>query len=477
VTGGPESRRPTRHAIVYPLAIALLLSGLLPSPSRGWQGLALTPLATGLAVPSRIAFPPDGSGRIFFLELKNGNIRIIEDDTLRTAPWAHLDVSTPGERGLLGIAFDPGFAVNGRVYVYYTAPGTVVMNRVVRLTDSAGVAATTGIVTLYEMPVATPCVTTFYHNAGALACPTPGELYISTGDNRCPQLSGATDDPRGKILRVDPRVPAPFNAVSSNPWYDDGDPATGNDDRIFASGLRNPYGMTVDSPTGDIYVTENGPDCNDEVNRIVSGADYGWRPECDAGPSHCSCPQDSPWVPPLWSVSPTVAPTGIVVCRGDLYPFPDGTLLFTSYNDGRIRGGTPGGDTLEAAVYSEPGLGALYDIAQGPEGDLFVSTSQAIYRVVPNVNGVAERETRTGRGDFTISSAPGGRSVTVRWDRAGTGRALLDVFDVTGRLVLRKETRTPIAEEIPVEGFSAGVYFVRASAPGKYLTGKFLVIK
>jgi len=453
-----------------------------PSSSHGWQGYSAIPVATGLAIPARLGFPPDGSGRIFFLELQTGNVRVIESDTLRDAPWAHLEVATGGERGMLGLAFDPGFSANGFVYIYYTAAGPTVVNRVVRLTDSAGIAAATGV-TLYEMPVSTPCVTTLYHNAGALACPSPDQLYISTGDNRCAQLSGLLDDPRGKILRVDPRIAAPSNAVASNHWYDDGDPATGNDDRIFASGLRNPYGLAVDPADLRVYVTENGPDCNDEVNRISNGHDYGWRPDCDTGFEHCSCSQDSPWTGPLWSITPTVSPTGIVVCRGaSRYPVPPGTLIFTSYNDGLIRQGVfDGDDSLVVSVFSNPGVGSLLDITLGPDSFLYVTSNQAVYRIEPITNDIATGGNRADGNRLIVSARPGAGTATVRYDLGGAGPVVMEMFDVTGREVVRRESRASGPgsryEHIPTDGFSTGTYFVRVRSRTSVLTGKFFIIK
>jgi len=463
-------------------ALAVVFLASVPPLSPARQAFTSTPVATGLAIPTRLGFPPDGSGRIFFLELQTGNVRIIESDTLRAEPWTHLGVSAGGERGLLGLAFDPGFPLNGFVYLYYTAAGPTVMNRVVRLTDSGGVAGS-AMLTLYESPVETPCGTTFYHNAGALVCPSPGELFISTGENGCVELAGRPDDPRGKILRVDPRIAGPDNAVAANAWFDDGDPATGNDDRIFAAGLRNPFGMSVDPADSRVYVTENGPDCNDEVNRISNGNDYGWRPECSTGPEHCACSRDSPWSGPLWSVTPTVAPTGIVVMRGtSRYPVPPGTLMFTSYNDGLIRQGVfHGDDSLGVSVFLNPGVGALLDIALGPDSFLYVTTNQAIYRIEPLANGVAGRPPAGEAPRILVSSGPEGGTATIRYEAGAGGPVVLEMFDVTGRVVLRRVDRSPgpgtRVERVGTDRFSSGVYFFRVTTAAEVLTAKLSIIR
>ena len=81
------------------------------------------------------------------------------------------------------------------------------------------------------------------------------------------------------------------------------------------------------------------------------------------------------------TITPTIAPTGLVVCNGTVYPELEGKLLFLSYNDGRIRAGTFAGDTLGVAVMADPGLGALFDIVRGPDGFLYVSTSTSVFRI------------------------------------------------------------------------------------------------
>ncbi len=464
------------------LSAALFVSALSSCPAQGVY--TISPVATGLAYPSRMAFAPDGSGRLFYLELKTGNVRVIRNDTLQAEPWARFNVSVEGERGLLGIAFDPGFAANGFVYIYYTAAESTVVNRVVRLTEAGDLADTASVVKLFEAPAQTPCGLFNNHNAGALAAGKDGELYISTGENRCPQLSQSLSDPRGKILRIDPNLPFPANGAASNAYWDDGDPLTGNDDRIYASGLRNPYGMTISPIDSALYVTENGPDCNDEINRVSNGRNYGWRPECDAGPTHCQCTQDSPYTPPLWKITPTIAPTGLVVYDGPVYPELYGKLLFLSYNDARIRVGTfiDGGDSLDVTVMAQPGLGALFDIVRGPDGYLYVSTSTAIYRLDPLPTGVSGGTNDGVAGSPGIfASQDGDDRATVEYVLPAASVISLRVYDILGRLAAEPDAgfRSAGVHRVSLDTrrLASGIYFVRLATESSVHQRKLTVTR
>lgn len=439
---------------------------------RSEGGYSLTTVAAGLDTPVRIAFAPDGSGRLFGLGLKTGDVEVIGGDSSQNGIWLHVDVSTQGERGLLGIAFDPDFVSNRFVYLYYTTGGPVVVNRVARYTEIAGRADTTTAMILYEAPVQTPCITTYYHNAGALTFGASGELYVSTGDNWCAEISAMADDPRGKILRIDPSSPAPCNGDPANVFFDDGDPSTGNDDRIFAKGLRNPFGLTFDMSDSTLFATENGPDCNDEINRVVNGADYGWRPGCNSGPDHCSCSQEIPYTPPLWAVTPTISPTGIVVYHGTAYPELDGNVIFTSYNDGAIRRGTfiDGGDSLDVEILFSPGAGSLLDVVRGTDGFLYVSGTDAIYRLDPLPTEIRETVTKSVGDRISAVHRSGHESrFRVRYTLTGEGEVRLALYDLLGRLVghLASGHHHPGIHEtfFSHEQIASGVYILRLSTP------------
>lgn len=444
------------------------------------------PVATNLNIPVRLAFPPDGSGRLFYLELFTGNVQVTGSDSARNGTWLHLDVAQVAERGLLGIAFDPAFASNHYVYIFYTTPADTPSNRVERYTEVNWRADTASRMLLYDQSVLTPCGIVRFHNGGSLAFGRDGKLYIGTGENGCPMLSPSTTSPRGKILRIEPHIPAPFNAVTTNPFYDDGNPSTGNDDRIYAKGFRNPFGMRLSPVDSVLYVTENGPDCNDEIDRVGAGRDYGWRPACDASaPNHCSCPQDSPYTKPLWRITPTIAPTGLTIYTGNRYPELTNKLIFVDNNRGYIWAGTfaqVGDSLLVDTAATPPGFGSLFDIAEGPDGYLYISHFDAIRRIVPLPAAVAAEVEQLPRS-LGIENFPNPFNPTTTFMVAlpFAAETVLSIFDLLGR---------PVAEVFRGEltagthtftwsgsNVSSGMYYYRLRAGGHEVTGRAMLLR
>ncbi|MCY4110587.1 MAG: PQQ-dependent sugar dehydrogenase, partial [Chloroflexi bacterium] len=172
--------------------------------------------------PVALAWTPDG--RLLYTE-KSGALRVVENGQLRDEPFAVFEVDDFFERGLLGLAVDPDFAANGYIYVYYTRADTA-GHRIVRLreVDGRGVEPTI----LLDEPNPTGAA---FHNGGNLHFGPDGYLYVTLGENHDSGLSQRLDTPLGKILRIDK---ADGRAPPDNPFYDDGDPASANDDRIWA---------------------------------------------------------------------------------------------------------------------------------------------------------------------------------------------------------------------------------------------------
>ncbi|MBI1805420.1 MAG: PQQ-dependent sugar dehydrogenase [Ignavibacteria bacterium] len=465
------------------LAILLIVFEFRGEKFFAQGSYTIQPVEVGLNIPVRFAFAPDSTGRTFYLELQTGNVKVIKGTVAQNGTWLHVDVATQGERGLLGIAFDPDFSNNRYVYVYYTAPFTTPRNRVERYTEVNFRADTSSRLLLYEQSVATPCGVYTNHNSGALVFGTDRKLYISVGENFCSQLAEDLSDPRGKILRIEPNVPSPNNAVTTNPFYDDGDPTTGYDDRIFAFGLRNSFGMTLNSFDSTIYATENGPDCNDEVNRILVGDDYGWRPECQTGPTHCSCAQDSPYKPPLWQITPTIAPTGIVVYHGTFYPELDGKILFVDYNFGSLRAGTltPAKDSLNVTIISQPGLGSLFDIVEGTDGYIYFSYASGISRLNPLSTGVANGNSPSTFFLRQNYPNPFNNSTVIEYEIPQESYVRIAVYDGIGKLITTLVDQHQPAGvyriQFDAKSLSSGVYFYTIKAGSFTDTKQLQLIK
>ena len=299
----------------------------------------------GLEVPWALAFAPDG--RLFVTE-RPGRIRVVRDGRLDPAPIATLRVAAVGEAGLMGLALDPGFAQNGHLYACYTAPATGglfggrVINRVVRLTLRDPGAGDERVI-LDGLPGAS------IHDGCRLKFGPDGKLYVTTGDAAEPRLSQRMDSLAGKILRLnaDGSIP-PDNPFPGSP--------------IYSLGHRNPQGIAWDA-AGRLFAAEHGPSGHDEVNWIRPGKNYGWPEVAGKG-------GEPRYVDPLIeSGSDTWAPSGIAALGSDLFVAGlRGRRLL------RIRLGpdlkVTGLEALLAGTH-----GRLRDVVVGPDGALYVTTS------------------------------------------------------------------------------------------------------
>ncbi len=325
--------------------------------------LTVATLATDLVAPWALAFAPDG--RIFVTE-RPGRLRVLTaDGELAPEPVTVIaDVAATGEGGLLGLALDPAFATNRRLYLYYTyrADGGL-RNRVVRYTETQGRLANRTVL-LENIPGAN------IHNGGRIAFGPDDKLYITTGDAAQAALAQDRDSLAGKILRINPDGSIP----KDNPFA--GSP-------VYSYGHRNAQGLTWHPESGQLYATEHGPSGNDEVNLIAPGANYGW-PEAQ-GEAH---PQ--PYVGPLVVYTPSVAPSGAVWYSSVLIPQWQDSLFFTTLRGRHLHRLTidpadPQGVVDQERLYDGE-YGRLRAVAQGPDGALYLLTSNRDGRGSPAPN-------------------------------------------------------------------------------------------
>jgi glucose/arabinose dehydrogenase len=225
-------------------------------------GFTDTQVAAGLRSPTAMAFAPDG--RLFVTE-QGGALRVIRNGTLLPAPFVTVTVNSSGERGLLGIAFDPDFTSNNFVYVYYTATTPNVHNRVSRFTASGDVAVAGSERILLDLE---PLGAT-NHNGGAIHFGPDGRLYIAVGENAVPNNAQSLNNRLGKILRIN----ADGSIPEDNPFFNT---AAGDNRSIWALGLRNPFTFAFDPLYGAMRVNDVGANSWEEVNDGVAGANYGW---------------------------------------------------------------------------------------------------------------------------------------------------------------------------------------------------------
>jgi aldose sugar dehydrogenase len=332
---------------------------------------------SGLNGPAGFTVSP--SGKIWFLERGTGRVKILNPKT----GGGHLFFDIPGvdgsgERGALGIALNRDWPDRKLVYVYVTrrASSTAPLeNQLVRIRDRNGRGTALRVLMRSRVGSATN------HNGGRILNGPDGKLYVVIGENADPANSqDLSNNLRGKILRVKAAGNrADGLAANNNPF--------GN--RVWAYGIRNSFGFTFDPRTGRLWETDNGPECNDELNVIVRGGNFGWGPDETCGGAAPGDTNNSGPAPrlPVFFFPSTIGITGAAFCEScGLGTANERKLFFGDVNDGLLRSvslnvarddvaGSP------ATVLSAPG-GAIYSMEVAPSGRIYFSDSSAIYRLV-----------------------------------------------------------------------------------------------
>ena len=361
-----------RHTVLR-AAAAVALAGLLAGcgdsgnaiegsavPSSGYT---VETVAQGLRVPWDMAFAPDG--RMFVTE-RPGRIRVVEDGELLDGPFAEVDVWAQSEAGLMGIALDPDFADNGRLYVCYTyiddQRGPT--NRVARLTEANGV-GTDHTVILDGIPGARN------HNGCRLRFGADDKLYVTMGDAQSEGNAQDPESPSGKVLRLN----ADGSAPTDNPFPNS---------LVYTLGHRNPQGIAWHPDTGEAFITEHGPSDNDEINVLRAGRNYGW-------PEVRGIRDNDGYEDPIIAYSPTLALAGATFYSGGPLPLHwTNSYFFTTLKAQHLRrlalaAGPNGAWTVvgqENLLENE--FGRLRSVVQGPDGYLYVTTSNRDGRGSPD---------------------------------------------------------------------------------------------
>jgi glucose/arabinose dehydrogenase len=226
-------------------------------------GFVQTTFASNIARPAAMEFAPDGR---LFVAQQGGALRVIKDGLLLPDPFVTLPVDSVGERGLLGVAFDPNFASNNYVYLYWTATSPTLHNRVSRFTASGDVAVAGSQVDILDLPNLSGATN---HNGGAIHFGADGKLYVAVGDNANSSNSQSMSTRLGKMLRINPDGSIP----TDNPFHGT---AAGDNRAIWATGLRNPFTFAVQPGTGRIFINDVGQVTYEEINDGRAGANYGW---------------------------------------------------------------------------------------------------------------------------------------------------------------------------------------------------------
>jgi glucose/arabinose dehydrogenase len=232
------------------------------APANLPPGFSETLIAPNLARPTAFELAPDG--RMFILE-QGGRVRVVSDSQLLPTPFVTLNVDERGERGLLGIAFDPQFATNQFVYLYYTTSTAPIHNRVSRFVANGNVAVPGSETVLLDLEN----LSATNHNGGAIHFGADGKLYVGVGENAVGANAQSLSNRLGKILRIN----ADGTIPSDNPFFTT---ASGANRAIWALGLRNPFTFAVQPGTGRIFINDVGAQSFEEINDGVAGGNYGW---------------------------------------------------------------------------------------------------------------------------------------------------------------------------------------------------------
>lgn len=356
---------------------AVAVSTLSPPVAAGWS---VEVYLSGLNVPIALAFATDG--RVFFAERLTGSIRIIENSAPLPTPFYTLsNTAIDGEWGLLGLALDPGFPSSPYVYAYHThddtANGTT-YNRIVRILANGNIGTSHTVILRLPNLSGIP-----YHSGGVIGFGPDGKLYALIGEDHSPAWAQNPLSLFGKVLRMNSDGSAP----SDNPYA--GDPAW--EPRVWTSGHRNMFGLAWHPTTGKAYLSENGPGCNDEVNLLARGGNFGWgtTQTCSTpppSPSNTNQDGPSPILPIHWWVG-TICPTNAAVYGGPLFPSWQGDLFIGDCNSGRLHRldlVPPGYDSVASdEIIVDLPLGEIvFDVEAGPDGAIWFTTGDTIYRLI-----------------------------------------------------------------------------------------------
>jgi glucose/arabinose dehydrogenase len=311
-----HTTRPARSRWLLRTAGALLLVGGVAAPASASAAApaavaATTVFSTGRQTVSAMAIAPDG--RVFYVGPGTGSVFVWSPKTARTRTFA----TVPGGSGGFGVTLSPTFATDHLLYAYVTVGGH---EQLVRYTDTRGNG--TGLRLLRDVgPVGTE------HTGGALVfSPSGKNLFLVVGDGGDPAQSQDPTVDHGKILRLTPLgAPAP-----GNPGFPDR--------AVWATGFRNSVGLAFDPRTAHLWESENGPECNDEINSIGGGKNYGWGPHevCDGTTRGTNQDGPSP-VQPAEVIADVVAPTGMTFCNGCGLAGAQGAMVYGRYVTSQLR--------------------------------------------------------------------------------------------------------------------------------------------
>lgn len=387
------------------------------------SGFAETQVVSGLSNPTAMAFAPDGR---IFVTLQGGQLRVVKNGALLPTPFLSLTVDSQGERGLLGVAFDPNFTANQYVYVYYTATTPTVHNRVSRFTANGDVMLAGSETVLLDLDNLSGATN---HNGGAMHFGADGKLYIAVGENANGANAQTLANLLGKILRMN----ADGSIPTDNPFYTT---ASGKNRLIWSLGLRNPFTFAFQNGTGRMFINDVGQSTYEEINDGVAGSNYGW--SLIEGKRTTQTPPAN-YRDPLHvfgHYGGALPVQGCAITGGAFYnparqQFPaeyNGTYFFADFCSNFIRRIDP--NNPDASIAFATGLSSPVDLAVDADGSLYYLQrgNGALYKIeytasqVPSIGTQPTSQTVSAGGSVTFTvTANGAPTLTYQWQRKNSG--------------------------------------------------------
>ena len=347
-------------------------------------------VANGISNPTVMEFAPDGR---LFVAQQNGALRIIENGVLLGTPAITLSVNSSGERGLLGIAFDPDFNNNHFIYLYYTL-ASATNNRISRFTVNGNTIALSSESVVLNLD---PLSSATNHNGGTIQFGPDGKLYVGVGENANTAHAQNLDTYHGKILRInsDGSVP-PGNPFTSG---------SAQRQRVWEYGMRNPYTLSIQPGTGRIFVNDVGQNTWEEVNDCTTGGlNYGW-------PTAEGMSSNPAFTNPIYAyqhgggVGFGCAITGGTFFNPSSTNYPaqyTGRYFFLDFCNNWIDQLTLSGSTATRSNFASSIAGSPVGMNTGPDGNLYF---------LSRANGAVYKITFTGSSAPVITNQP--QSITV----------------------------------------------------------------
>ena len=375
-------------------------------------GFTQVQVAGGISNPTVMAFAPDGR---IFVGQQNGQLRVIKDGSLLPQPFLSLSVSSSGERGLLGIAFDPDFNSNRYIYVYYTVSSGA-HNRISRFTANGDLVVSGSEQVILNLD---PLSDATNHNGGTMMFGPDGKLYVGVGENANAINAQRTDTYHGKLLRLNSDGSVP----PQNPFSSGG----AQQQRIWAYGLRNPFTIAFQPGTGRLFVNDVGASEAEEINDATSGGkNFGWPQQEGYGDNSFSNPLY------VYDHGSGCAITGGTFFNPSSTNYPStyiGKYFFLDFCGNWIDVLTLNGGSASRSGFASSIAGSPLSLTTGRDGNLYFLSrdNNAVYKIVyagggsaPIITGQPKNITVT-QGDNAVFSvtATGTAPLSYQWRKNG----------------------------------------------------------